>query len=749
MNPVQIGVIGVGAFGASHVVGYKSLPYVNLAAVCDANAARAQQVAARYNIPRWYGDYETMLRETALDAVSVCTPEEFHRAPALAALRAGKHVLVEKPIATRLDDAQALIDAARHENVFLMPAHILRFETRYALVRDQIAAGELGSIVSITARRNRPKFLAKTYLRTSGILEASIHDIDIMLWYVGARVKRVRAVERHTNHYPNADATWAILEFENGAVATLENLWLNPDNGGIGTNDAMQVTGTRAIANIDFVNAGLSLWRENGYLAPDISHEPRVRGEMFGALKEELAYFARCVLEQRAPDVVSLDDARHGLEVALAIVESAAQDHKVSLHPVRRRQQGEGSDARVPTVMLHSSSEPKTNFKTLAREAEIVALLSDLVAIESVNPAYQGGARGEGAVAEYVAQYLRAIGIEPEFQSVLPQRANVLGRLRGNGQATLILEAHMDTVSLAPMPDALTPKIRDGKMYGRGACDDKASLAAMLYALKLLREYGGGQHADILLAAVVDEEVAFRGVLALIEAKPHAQGAVVGEPTNLLPVIAHKGVVRFRIRTIGRAVHTARLDEGNNAIYQMTRVIDALREKIEPRLPARALPRLGAPTLCVSTIRGGIQVNMVPDECVIEIDRRIVPGETHAQVLQEIDAVLDALRAQEPTFKIERLAPDLADFALDTPRGASIARTTRAACEIIRGATDFGAVGYGSDASKLSELAHIPSIVLGPGDIAQAHTADEWVEIAQVVQAAEIYAQLACEFVKQ
>jgi acetylornithine deacetylase len=99
--------------------------------------------------------------------------------------------------------------------------------------------------------------------------------------------------------------------------------------------------------------------------------------------------------------------------------------------------------------------------------------------------------------------------------------------------------------------------------------------------------------------------------------------------------------------------------------------------------------------------------------------------------LHEIDAVLDELRAQEPTFKIERLAPDLADFPLDTPRGTKIARTARAACEMIRGETEFGAVGYGSDASKLSELAHIPSIVLGPGDIAQAHTADEWVEIYQ------------------
>lgn len=389
-----------------------------------------------------------------------------------------------------------------------------------------------------------------------------------------------------------------------------------------------------------------------------------------------------------------------------------------------------------------------TNFKGLARQSDLVTLLSDLVAIESVNPEYKGGGRGEIKVGEYVAGYLRGLGIEPEFQPVLPGRPNVLGRLQGSPDACLIFEAHMDTVTLELMPDALKPIVRDGLLYGRGACDDKASLAAMLYALKLLQNYAHGQHATVLLAAVVDEEVAYRGVLELAESRPRAQGAVVGEPTKLVPVVSHKGVVRFQIRTRGHAVHTSRLEEGNNAIYQMVEVIQVLRQQIELRLPSRALPRLGAPTMCVSVIHGGLQVNMVPDECVIQIDRRTVPGETPEQVLAEIDAALDTLRKREPSYAIDRLAPDLLDYALDTPRGAKIARVARQACEMIRGETEFGTAPYGSDASKLAELAHIPSIVLGPGDIAQAHTADEWVEIAQVVQAAEIYAQLAVEFVR-
>lgn len=390
------------------------------------------------------------------------------------------------------------------------------------------------------------------------------------------------------------------------------------------------------------------------------------------------------------------------------------------------------------------------NYKDLAPQDEIVALLSDLVAIESVNPAYKGGQRGEVAVGEYIAAYLRKLDITPQFQEALPWRSNVVGELRGTRDKTLILEAHMDTVTLEPMPDALTPHVRDGRMYGRGACDDKASIAAMLYALKLLQEHGNGDHATVLFAATVDEEVAYGGVLALVQAQlqapSRANGAVVGEPTRLVPVIGHKGVERFVIRTRGRAAHTSRLQEGNNAIYQMVEVIRALRETVEPRFPARYIPRVGAPTMCISTIHGGLQVNMVPDECVIEIDRRTVPGEMPAQVLAEIDAVLDEVRRREPTFQIEREPAAVSDFALDTPPGSSIAQAAKRACAALDLPSEFGGAPYGTDASKLAEVAHIPSIVLGPGDILQAHTNDEWVEIKQVVQAAEIYAQMAVEF---
>jgi len=335
MERVRVGVIGVGGFGESHVAAYSALPYVTVAAVCDTRAARAQEIAARYGVPESYTDYHAMLRDTALDAVSITTPEEAHLAPALAAIAAGKHILVEKPIATRLDEAERMVSAARDAGVYLMPGHILRFETRYALLKDRLESGELGSVVSIYARRSRPKSLAKTYLRTHGVLEASIHDLDLVLWYTGDRVKRVRAFQRNIQGYANPDVLFAILELGKGALVCIENNWLTPDESGVGLNDAMQVAGTRGIAHIDFVNTGLSLWRESGYLALDVSHEPRVRGEVFGALKEELAYFARCVLEGRPPAVVTAAGAVEGLRVALAIIASAEQERDIVLAEIK------------------------------------------------------------------------------------------------------------------------------------------------------------------------------------------------------------------------------------------------------------------------------------------------------------------------------------------------------------------------------------------------------------------------------
>lgn len=377
-------------------------------------------------------------------------------------------------------------------------------------------------------------------------------------------------------------------------------------------------------------------------------------------------------------------------------------------------------------------------------EDRLVALLSDLVAIESVNPAYPGGG-GEAAVADYVADHCRRLGLDVTRQTVLPGRDNVLAALRTPGAAgALLFEAHTDTVGLDAMGErALRPEVREGRMYGRGACDTKASLAAMLVALEALQERRDELGVDVLLLAAVDEEHQFRGVLSFLDAGHAVHAAVVGEPTDLRVVVAHKGCVRWRLTARGRAAHSSRPEEGVNAIDRMADVLLALRERLQPRLRGRDHPLTGGPTLSVGRIWGGTGVNVVPDACTVEVDRRVIPGEDPLGALAEVDALLDELRSGDPTLGVEREPPFVVDWPLATPPDASIVRAVGAACRDMRlDPTPIG-VAYGTDASKLWALGGIPSVVLGPGSISRAHTADEFVPVEEVVASAGLYRHIA------
>jgi acetylornithine deacetylase ArgE len=384
-------------------------------------------------------------------------------------------------------------------------------------------------------------------------------------------------------------------------------------------------------------------------------------------------------------------------------------------------------------------------------EDTLVRLLSDLVAIESVNPAYPGGERGEVAVAAYVAEYCRRLGLDVSRQPVLPGRENVLAELRVAGaRGTVLFEAHMDTVNLDASGSmgegGLRPEVRDGRLYGRGACDAKGALAGMLSALERLVARRGDLGVNVVLAATVDEEYQFRGVLAMIDQylgpERQVDAAVVGEPTDLRVVVAHKGCVRTRISTVGRAAHSSRPEEGVNAVEHMAQVVTALQDH-RRRLAERRHQLTGSPTLSIGRIWGGTAVNIVPDRCTIEVDRRLLPGEDAASALAEIDGVLAALRASDPAVQIEREAPFVADWPLDTPVEALVVRAAVAACRDLGLPDTPVGVAYGSDASKLQALRGVPSIVLGPGSIAQAHTADEFVPVDQLAYAADLYARTA------
>jgi acetylornithine deacetylase len=385
--------------------------------------------------------------------------------------------------------------------------------------------------------------------------------------------------------------------------------------------------------------------------------------------------------------------------------------------------------------------------------AAVQALLGDLVAIESVNPAYPGGERGEAAVAAFVADHCRRLGLDVWRQAVLPGRENVLARLECPGaKRTLLLEAHMDTVSLDPSgPNGgggTAPHIRDGRLYGRGACDTKGALAAMLTALDALRARRAELGMHVLLLAAVDEEYRFRGVLRFVEAlreqvgdAPLA-GAIVGEPTALRVVVAHKGCLRTRIHTLGRAAHSSRPETGVNAIDAMAGVLAALGT-YRDSLAGRRHPLTGSPTLSVGKIWGGTAVNIVPDRCTVELDRRLIPGEDAAGALAELDALLAGLQRAQPDLVYERDEPSVADWSLDTPPHAAVVVAIGAACAAAGLDGAPAGVSYGSDASKLWALARVPSVVFGPGDIAQAHTADEFVPLDELPRAAAVYAGAA------
>ena len=377
---------------------------------------------------------------------------------------------------------------------------------------------------------------------------------------------------------------------------------------------------------------------------------------------------------------------------------------------------------------------------------EVFATLADLVSINSVNPHFPGGP-GEGQLAEYVGEFFRLNSIPFTFQPVFEGRPNVLATLAGrSGERKLILEAHMDTASELGMSiEPFSPLRKNNFLCGRGSCDTKAGLAAMMHAFKAVTDAGLQPGASVALLAAVDEEHTFRGIVKFLETGVKADGAVVAEPTGLEIVVASKGVLRWRIHARGRAAHTSKPHLGINAITKMSGFILALDEQLPRLYRLRQHPLLGSPTLTVGTIKGGVQVNQVPESCSIEIDRRLLPGETQQAVWKELKGLIDELQGEDPELKLEMEPPVLEDPAMET---SASARVVQVASSISQGAGGTGSltgVPYGSDASKLSR-AGIPSIILGPGSIDLAHAAEEYVELDQVVQAAEIYTRIILEF---
>lgn len=323
MEQTRIGLVGCGLFGRSHLMAYRAVQGAKVVAVFDAVRETAEDAARDFGIPHVCSSVEELCDNPAVQAVDVVTPESAHRLPAIAALERGKATFVEKPFAASLEDCDAMIQTAEKLNGLLMVGHILRFETRYALLKQEVDSGRLGKVITMYARRNRPKSLLGKYGRSHPAIINAIHDIDLMLWYTGDQVRRVRGYTRNHSGNPNPGTFWGVLEFAGGALGVTEVQWQLPDKAGVLLDDAFQLIGERGVGNLSLFPGGFSLWRDDGFQIPDASYDPRVRDSARGALRDELEYFCDCVRDGRQPEIVTPLEGRNAVRVALALIDSA------------------------------------------------------------------------------------------------------------------------------------------------------------------------------------------------------------------------------------------------------------------------------------------------------------------------------------------------------------------------------------------------------------------------------------------
>ncbi|MBI4410206.1 MAG: M20/M25/M40 family metallo-hydrolase [Gemmatimonadetes bacterium] len=366
-----------------------------------------------------------------------------------------------------------------------------------------------------------------------------------------------------------------------------------------------------------------------------------------------------------------------------------------------------------------------------------------LVQIESVNPAFCEGRSNEVAVAGVVAGALERLALEVTRREPEPGRITVLGRLPGRGGPTLLLYAHLDTVGVEGMAAPFGGALRDGRIYGRGAYDMKGSLAACLGAVKALVDARVEPPGDVLVAAVADEEAASIGMTDLLAAiRPDA--AIVTEPTELRLCLAHKGFAWLEVETLGRAAHGSRFEEGVDANMRMGRFLVEL-EALERRLRASPPhPLLGPPSLHAAVLRGGTGPSTYAASCRLELERRTVPGESEARVVQELREITERLAAADPSFRAE-IRPLLYREPFEARADSRVASTVaRLAREVLGAEPARIGLPFWMDAALLA-AAGVDTVVIGPSG-AGAHAPEEWVEVDSIVRLAEILAGAAVAY---
>lgn len=380
----------------------------------------------------------------------------------------------------------------------------------------------------------------------------------------------------------------------------------------------------------------------------------------------------------------------------------------------------------------------------------VVDLACRLIEVEG----HQDHPAGERPTAEFVAAHLHerlpGRSFDVELQQVEEDRANVVAVLRGDRPGpSLMFNAHLDTVPAYGMADAYRPQVRDGRLYGRGAVDMKGALAAMLRSMEILSAPDVSFAGELLVTAVAGEESGSAGMLALTEAGVGADFAVVGEPTSMQVARAHKGAMWIEVEFEGVATHGSVPHQGVNAVVHAAEFITAVERDLVPALSRRRHPLLGSATISVGAVAGGDRPPMVPARCVVQLDRRWLPGERHGDALEELREVVAGLRARDA--RVNGTVREMAGTAgfphapLDCPDVLGVEML----CDIVSArsghAVEPVGVQFWTDGALLAAETGTPTVVCGPGSIAQAHSLDEWVSLEQLALAAESYLALtAC-----
>lgn len=332
MDKIRHAVIGLGWFGEKHCEALAAIPNVEIAALCTRTKSKLKEVAKTFGVKKTYTDYNELLANPDIDSVSIMTMWDQHAAPTLAALKADKHVFLEKPMASTAADCKAIVKAANAAESFFMTGHICRFNPRYAAAKAEIEAGKIGKIVSMYARRNLPRWVTEDILDKIGpIIGDGVHDTDLMLWYSGANIVSAysQTVNERGKKFP--DIGWTMFKFDSGATGVLEDVWYLPNTTPFQIDERLEIIGTEGSIHIHDTFPNYAVVDKDGMRAPDTTYWPTIHGNLSGALRDELAYFAGCVADNRRPTVITPEESMAAVVACLAAEKSAVTGKIVKL----------------------------------------------------------------------------------------------------------------------------------------------------------------------------------------------------------------------------------------------------------------------------------------------------------------------------------------------------------------------------------------------------------------------------------